>query len=171
MKKLSLIFPILLSVLVMSCSKEEDFPLVNTHSSIELDLSTIEYPYNVIEEDGKTKCYIIDIPCENTSINLKFKEINSVFLCEIKTGIYDKISNEYIWQNSVVPFALPSFEYENHFDWKFNSVFGNYDMTEEYVLKCKIPEHKNSSIQTTMLRLDYAGQRNCTVIFRQTPNL
>ena len=171
MRKLHFALMLMMSLMVISCSKEEEEMLSNKITSIELDLSSIEYPYNVIEENGKTKCYIIDIPCKETSINLKLKDVNRVFLYEIKTGIYDNILNEYMWYNSVMPYTMPGFKNENNYYWTFNSVFGNYDMTDEYVLKCQITENNNNSIRTTMLVLDYVAQQNCSVIFRQTPNL
>lgn len=171
MRKLHFALMLMMSLMVISCSKEEEEMLRNRITSIELDLSSIEYPYNVIEENGKTKCYIIDIPCKETSINLKLKDVNIVFLYEIKTGIYDNISNEYMWYNSVMPYTMPGFKNENNYYWTFNSVFGNYDMTDEYVLKCQITENNNNSIRTTMLVLDYVSQQSCSVIFRQTPNL
>lgn len=171
MKKLHFALMLMMSLMVISCSKEEEEMLRNRITSIELDLSSIEYPYNVIEENGKTKCYIIDIPCKETSINLKLKDVNIVFLYEIKTGIYDNISNEYMWYNSVMPYTMSGFKNENNYYWTFNSVFGNYDMTDEYVLKCQITENNNNSIRTTMLVLDYVAQQNCSVIFRQAPNL
>ena len=171
MKKLHFALMLMMSLMVISCSKEEEEMLRNRITSIELDLSSIEYPYNVIEENGKTKCYIIDIPCKETSINLKLKDVNIVFLYEIKTGIYDNISNEYMWYNSVMPYTMPGFKNENNYYWTFNSDFGNYDMTDEYVLKCQITENNNNSIRTTMLVLDYVARQSCSVIFRQTPNL
>ena len=94
MRKLHFALMLMMSLMVICCSKGEEEMLRNRITSIELDLSSIEYPYNVIEENGKTKCYIIDIPCKETSINLKLKDVNRVFLYEIKTGIYDNISNE-----------------------------------------------------------------------------
>lgn len=171
MRKLHFALMLMMSLMVISCSKEEEEMLRNRITSIELDLSSIEYPYNVIEENGKTKCYIIDIPCKETSINLKLKDVNKVFLYEIKTGIYDNISNEYMWYNSVMPYTMSGFKNENNYYWTFNSVFGNYYMTDEYVLKCQITENNNNSIRTTMLVLDYVAQQSCSVIFRQTPNL
>lgn len=171
MRKLHFALMLMMSLMVISCSKEEEEMLRNRITSIELDLSSIEYPYNVIEENGKTKCYIIDIPCKETSINLKLKDVNIVFLYEIKTGIYDNISNEYMWYNSVMPYTMPGFKNENNYYWTFNSDFGNYDMTDEYVLKCQITENNNNSIRTTMLVLDYVARQSCSVIFRQTPNL
>ena len=171
MKKIHFPLMLMMILMVISCSKGEEEMLRNRITSIELDLSSIEYPYNVIEENGKTKCYIIDIPCKETSINLKLKDVNIVFLYEIKTGIYDNISNEYMWYNSVMPYTMPGFKNENNYYWTFNSDFGNYDMTDEYVLKCQITENNNNSIRTTMLVLDYVAQQSCSVIFRQTPNL
>ena len=82
MKKLHFAVMLVISLVVISCSKEDERPLVNITTSIELDVSSIGYPYEIIEEEGKLKCYVIDIPCEETIVNVEFAKIKDVSLWE-----------------------------------------------------------------------------------------
>ena len=171
MKRLNFVVMLMMSLVVISCSKEDERPLVNITTSIELDVSSIGYPYEIIEEEGKLKCYVIDIPCEETIVNVEFAKIKFASLWELQTGVYDKYSSRYIWHNRICPDSTIGLEYLGDYYWKFESVFGDYSITEDYVLKCHIPEHKESSIKATKLALSYSSLQGCSIIFRQTPNL
>ena len=126
-----------------------------------------------VEEFTKqnAKCYVIDIPCEETIVNVEFAKIKFASLWELQTGVYDKYSSRYIWYNRICPDSTIGLEYLGDYYWKFESVFGDYSITEDYVLKCRIPEHKESSIKATKLALAYSSLQSCSIIFRQTPNL
>lgn len=183
MKRYSLIFSILASVLIMSCSKEEDFPLVNKCSSIELELSSIGYKCEIINEnDNKTNSYLIDIPCEGAAINLIVKsEVDArLKIASIDIGCYN--NNKFDFFNHIIPEKMSGFKYVPHsvsesgridecFFWTFNSEIGNYSHTEFYKLKCEIPEHDGRDTKIISLSLESLMLNSCTLIFRQTPNL
>ena len=80
----------------------------------------------IIEEEGKLKCYVIDIPCEETIVNVEFAKIKFASLWELQTGVYDKYSSRYIWYNRICPDSTIGLEYLGDYYWKFESVFGDY---------------------------------------------
>ena len=89
MKRLHFVVMLVISLVVISCSKEEpEIPVGMPTSPLELDLSSVGYTYERVNEDDEhCSHYVIYLPKTEAEVEIKSNR-NKIVLADLRLGYY-----------------------------------------------------------------------------------
>lgn len=150
MKRLNFAVMLMMSLVVISCSKEDDEYLQdNSGIPMELDMSSVQYPYQRIDKgEDYFSHYIIELPLEETEVFLK----PNTNLTQLELGVFKvgrfvepNIYTAETWVNpeSSIWFNLTGPENHPWDSFEFKSPLGDVCVYDDCSFACRLTEKED----------------------------
>lgn len=198
MKRLNFAVMLMMSLVVISCSKEDQMPPVYERDTIEsdtvvsdtiegdypvglqykqmyLDTCEIKFPFDTIPMGGDNHWYFyqIEIPREGAEFTLTTED-PEFKLGDITLGTFKGIVKEYkdySWWYYENPFLEGRLEFldDGWRRWKYDTEIGYFEHKEHFKLECRIPKSEEKGNKVTAISLGDPTTKGCLVVFLQKP--
>ena len=140
MKRLHFVVMLVISLVVISCSKEEpEIPVGMPTSPLELDLSSVGYTYERVNEDDEhCSHYVIYLPKTEAEVEIKSNR-NKIVLADLRLGSYSSQKyNPYLIISNF--YELEGFQWldDKQYLWEYKADFIQLASYSRNSLYCKL---------------------------------
>ena len=140
MKRLHFAVMLVISLVVISCSKEEpEIPVGMPTSPLELDLSSVGYTYERVNEDDEhCSHYVIYLPKTEAEVEIKSNR-NKIVLADLRLGSYSSQKyNPYLIISNF--YELEGFQWldDKQYLWEYKADFIQLASYSRNSLYCKL---------------------------------
>ena len=140
MKKIYFVVMLVISLVVISCSKEEpEIPVGMPTSPLELDLSSVGYTYERVNEDDEhCSHYVIYLPKTEAEVEIKSNR-NKIVLADLRLGSYSlQKYNPYLIISNF--YELEGFQWldDKQYLWEYKADFIQLASYSRNSLYCKL---------------------------------
>ena len=173
MKKLHFAVMLMMSLVVISCSKEDDYPVGLQYKQMYLDTCGIKFPFKMLPMGGDNHRYFyqIEIPREGAEFTLTTED-PEFKLGDITLGTFKGIVkeyNDYSWWHYEIPFQEGELEFlgDGWRRWKYDTEIGYFAHKEDFKLECQIPKSEEKVNKVTAISISDPTTKGCLVVFVQ----
>ena len=143
MKKIYFVVMLMMSLVVISCSKEEpEIPVGMPTSPLELDLSSVGYTHERVNEDDEyCSHYVIYLPKTEAEVEIKSNR-DKIVLEDLRLGYYSSYSSQKYNPYLIISnfYELEGFQWldKKQYSWEFKTDFIQLASYARNSLYCKL---------------------------------